>query len=59
MFFCKENRERLKEENPDVGFGELGKLLGSRWSGMDEQEKKVLCISCQDGRTGRRWGRRM
>lgn len=41
MFFCKENRETLKQENPEVSFGELGKLLGSKWSGMSENEKKV------------------
>ncbi|PPQ68985.1 hypothetical protein CVT25_009170 [Psilocybe cyanescens] len=40
MFFSQDWRERIKTENPDAGFGELGKLLGAKWKELDEAEKK-------------------
>lgn len=43
MFFSQDWRERVKAENPDAGFGEIGKLLGARWKELSEEEKKV-CI---------------
>jgi HMG (high mobility group) box len=41
MFFSQDWRERIKTENPDAGFGEVGKLLGAKWKELDEDEKKV------------------
>ncbi|KAH8823856.1 high mobility group box domain-containing protein [Flagelloscypha sp. PMI_526] len=40
MFFSQDWRERVKGENPDATFGELGKLLGAKWKEMDDEEKK-------------------
>ncbi|KAJ3825338.1 high mobility group box domain-containing protein [Lentinula raphanica] len=40
MFFSQDWRERIKSENPDAGFGEVGKLLGAKWKELDEEEKK-------------------
>ncbi|PPQ63444.1 hypothetical protein CVT24_004976 [Panaeolus cyanescens] len=40
MFFSQDWRERIKSENPDAGFGEVGKLLGAKWKELDEAEKK-------------------
>ncbi|EJD04969.1 HMG-box [Fomitiporia mediterranea MF3/22] len=40
MFFSQDWRERVKAENPDAGFGEVGKLLGAKWKEMDESEKR-------------------
>ncbi|GJJ09375.1 Non-histone chromosomal protein 6 [Clathrus columnatus] len=40
MFFSQDWRERIKAENPDAGFGEVGKLLGAKWKELDESEKK-------------------
>ncbi|KAH7921141.1 hypothetical protein BV22DRAFT_1039015 [Leucogyrophana mollusca] len=40
MFFSQDWRERIKTENPDAGFGEVGKLLGAKWKELDEDEKK-------------------
>jgi hypothetical protein len=34
-------REVVKEENPGVTFGEVGKLLGAKWQEADEKTKKV------------------
>jgi len=40
MFFSQDWRERVKAENPDASFGEIGKLLGTKWKELDEEEKK-------------------
>merc|ERR1711971_187611 len=40
MFFVKENRAKVKEENPDLSFGELGKLMGEKYRNLTEEEKK-------------------
>jgi hypothetical protein len=40
MFFSQDWRERIKAENPDAGFGEVGKLLGAKWKELDDDEKK-------------------
>ncbi|RKP09194.1 Nhp6bp [Thamnocephalis sphaerospora] len=40
MFFATDNRPRVKEENPDAQFGEIGKILGKEWKAMDEKDKK-------------------
>jgi len=40
MFFSQDWRERIKTENPDASFGEIGKLLGAKWKEMDDSEKK-------------------
>ncbi|TDL26968.1 hypothetical protein BD410DRAFT_783080 [Rickenella mellea] len=40
MFFSQDWRERIKAENPDAGFGEVGKLLGAKWKELDDSEKK-------------------
>ncbi|KAF9463385.1 high mobility group box domain-containing protein [Collybia nuda] len=40
MFFSQDWRERIKAENPDAGFGEIGRLLGTKWKELDDKEKK-------------------
>jgi len=40
MFFSQDWRERVKTENPDASFGELGKILGAKWKEITEAEKK-------------------
>jgi len=40
MIFCSENRPIVKEENPDAGFGDMGKLLGAKWKELDASGKK-------------------
>ncbi|KAG9036829.1 Non-histone chromosomal protein 6 [Tulasnella sp. UAMH 9824] len=39
MYFCKDWRDRVKAENPEASFGEVGKLLGAKWKELDEEEK--------------------
>ncbi|KAK4052308.1 Non-histone chromosomal protein 6 [Microbotryomycetes sp. JL221] len=40
MHFSQQNREKIKSENPEASFGELGKLLGGKWKEMSDSEKK-------------------
>ncbi|KAJ7260931.1 high mobility group box domain-containing protein [Mycena haematopus] len=40
MFFSQDWRERIKTENPDASFGEVGKLLGAKWKELDDEERK-------------------
>ncbi|KAG7292318.1 High mobility group nhp1 [Staphylotrichum longicolle] len=39
MFFANEQRENVREENPGVSFGEVGKLLGQRWKALSEKQR--------------------
>lgn len=39
MFFSKDYREKVRQENPKASFGEIGKLLGKKWKDMSEKEK--------------------
>ena len=40
MFFSQEMRPKVKEENAEASFGELGKLIGVAWKNVSEEEKK-------------------
>lgn len=39
FMFSKENRERLKEANPDAGVSDIAKLLGAEWKNVTAEEK--------------------
>jgi hypothetical protein len=41
MHFAQENRAKVKEDNPNATFGQLGKLLGEHWQNASAAEKKV------------------
>ncbi|KAI8855342.1 high mobility group box domain-containing protein [Chytridium lagenaria] len=41
LIWSNENRARIKEENPDAGFGDIGKLLGAEWKQVGESEKEA------------------
>lgn len=40
QFFCNEKRKELQEENEDVGFGEINKMLGQMWGDLSEKERR-------------------
>ncbi|KAL3710908.1 Non-histone chromosomal protein 6, partial [Talaromyces marneffei ATCC 18224] len=40
MFFANENRERVRDENPGIAFGALGRKLGELWKGLSDSERK-------------------
>lgn len=39
MFFVKDTRQEIKEQNPDATFGEIGKLLGEAWKKLEDKSK--------------------
>ncbi|KAG6825954.1 hypothetical protein H0H92_001736 [Tricholoma furcatifolium] len=40
MTFSKEWRPKIKAENPEAGFGEVGMLVRAKWKQLSEEEKK-------------------
>lgn len=40
MFFCADNREKVKAENPDKKMTELSTVLGAMWKEMSDADKK-------------------
>ena len=45
IVFFNEQREATKQANPTASFGELGRILGVVWKGMDDKAKAVSCLS--------------
>ena len=41
IIFNKENREKIKTDNPGVSFGELGRLIGNAWKALDITQKEI------------------
>jgi len=39
MFFANEQREKVREDNPGIKFGEVGKLLGEKWKALSEKQR--------------------
>lgn len=39
MFFNKDMRHKLKEDNPDLSFGDLGRLVGEKFKALTDDEK--------------------
>ncbi|KAI1908902.1 Non-histone chromosomal protein 6 [Ophidiomyces ophidiicola] len=39
MFFANEQRENVREENPGITFGQVGKLLGERWKALSDKQR--------------------
>lgn len=40
MFFANEERENVRNDNPGISFGQVGRVLGERWKALSEAEKK-------------------
>jgi len=40
MFFANDNRDKVREENPGIKFGEVGKQLGEKWKELSAKEKE-------------------
>ncbi|CAL3964137.1 unnamed protein product [Diplocarpon coronariae] len=39
MFFANEQRENVREENPGITFGQVGKVLGERWKALNDKQR--------------------
>ncbi|BDD56939.1 Non-histone chromosomal protein 6 [Monascus purpureus] len=40
MFFANEQREKVREENPGISFGQVGKMLGEKWKALSDDERR-------------------
>lgn len=41
MHFSNDHRTKVKEANPEASFGEVGRLVGEAWKGLNEKAKAV------------------
>ncbi|OCK74148.1 nucleosome binding protein, partial [Lepidopterella palustris CBS 459.81] len=41
IIFSNEQRDKVREENPGITFGEIGALLGKRWREMPADERAI------------------
>jgi hypothetical protein len=39
MFFANEQRENVRDENPGISFGQVGKILGERWKALNDKQR--------------------
>ncbi|KAK4962129.1 Non-histone chromosomal protein 6 [Elasticomyces elasticus] len=39
MFFANDQRDKVRDENPGIKFGEVGKMLGERWKSLSDKQK--------------------
>ncbi|KAL8767506.1 MAG: hypothetical protein Q9209_006013 [Squamulea sp. 1 TL-2023] len=40
MFFANDNRESVREENPGISFGQVGKVLGEKWKALNSKQRE-------------------
>ncbi|KAL9609052.1 MAG: hypothetical protein Q9167_006150 [Letrouitia subvulpina] len=40
MFFANDNREAVREENPGISFGQVGKVLGEKWKALNPKQRE-------------------
>ncbi len=38
--FCKDERIKLKKDQPSLKFGQISKVIGEKWSAMSDEDKK-------------------
>jgi hypothetical protein len=41
MLFSNDQRNKIKTENPDLSFGEIGRKVGEAWKGLNDKQKQV------------------
>ncbi|KAI8074799.1 high mobility group box domain-containing protein, partial [Gongronella butleri] len=40
MFYSMMVREKVKNDNPDATFGQIGNLIGEQWKALSDAEKQ-------------------
>jgi len=40
MFFANDQRDKVREDNPGIKFGEVGKMLGEKWKELTDKDKE-------------------
>jgi structure-specific recognition protein 1 len=44
MQFSMTKHDKVKQENPSVNFGDIGKILGERWKNLSITDKQVFLL---------------
>jgi hypothetical protein len=39
MFFANEQRQNVRDENPGIGLGQVGKIIGERWKALNDKQQ--------------------
>ncbi|PVI07327.1 hypothetical protein DM02DRAFT_512695 [Periconia macrospinosa] len=39
MFFANDQRDKVREENPGIKFGDVGKMLGEKWKTLSDKQR--------------------
>lgn len=47
-WFIKENREKIRAENPSWGFTEISKKLAQDWKGLNADQKQQYTVSAEE-----------
>ncbi|KAL5352643.1 hypothetical protein V498_10244 [Pseudogymnoascus sp. VKM F-4517 (FW-2822)] len=48
MFFAQEQRDNVREENPGISFGQVGKVLGERWKALNDKQRTPYETKAQE-----------
>ena len=40
MFYSKDHRARIQDENQGVSFGDIGRILGQKWKELPDEERE-------------------
>ncbi|RMJ20912.1 hypothetical protein PHISP_08216 [Aspergillus sp. HF37] len=40
MFFANDQREKVREDNPGISFGQVGKMLGEKWKNLADEDRR-------------------
>jgi structure-specific recognition protein 1 len=50
MFYSQGHRPIIQEKNPDVSFGEIGRILGAEWKGLSEADREKYVKKAEEDR---------
>lgn len=48
MIFSNEYRNKVKSENPECSFGEVGKKVGEAWKALSDEQKQVYVKKAEE-----------
>eukprot|EP00009_Paramoeba_aestuarina_P009987 CAMPEP_0201541654 /NCGR_PEP_ID=MMETSP0161_2-20130828/71590_1 /ASSEMBLY_ACC=CAM_ASM_000251 /TAXON_ID=180227 /ORGANISM="Neoparamoeba aestuarina, Strain SoJaBio B1-5/56/2" /LENGTH=330 /DNA_ID=CAMNT_0047949203 /DNA_START=37 /DNA_END=1029 /DNA_ORIENTATION=- len=50
MFYSRDHRARIQEENQGVTFGEIGRILGAKWKELPDEEREKYIKKANEDR---------
>jgi hypothetical protein len=48
MMFSNENRNKIKTDNPEATFGEIGRKVGEAWKALNDKQKAVYTKKAEE-----------